>query len=222
MAKIIIVLGLVIVAVVVYVLFFARKSENGALSPVEQLTEAMGEINPAPAMQGELDTREQPAQIGITTGSPEITSSKDAVRSLLSGDLNVGEDAVRALNAKLNSVLETVIPKDGGVAVRTEQPESVPTSSSNATVTPPSTAKQISIVTQTGETVFAPESKTINAKAGERIMSISTIAKQLGRPILRTESGRTFLVLGGRKFDTKFSLTESQVRKFLEEEKSRG
>lgn len=221
MHKGLLVIGLVVVGVVVYFMFFAKKPE-GRTAPTEQPSPQFSDAFPAPAVQGELNTRDIPAQVGLGTGLPVIDNSKDTQRALIAGDTLVGEDAIRALNEKLNSVLEVLIPKDGGVLVQGNQPESVNTSPQESITTPISTAKQISVLTQSGETVLAPESRFIKAKPGEKIMSVTEVAKKLGRPILQTSSGKSFLALGGRKFSTKFSLTESQVQNFLKEEQVRG
>ena len=224
--KILYVIVAIIAIVGIYYFLFANKAEAGKsdMTATNPATPQLADVFTAPSVQKDLNIRDIPAQIGLDQlATTKDSGSKDAVRSLFSGDY-ASEDAIRALDSKINTVIQTlkgnpVTDGSGGQTVKVAQPDNVPTSGQNATVTNPDASGKGNLTLNKQLAISAQQLGTvINPKTGDVLVNVGSFAKKSGRTVITSPTGSQFVVIGGRAFNTRFALKQSTLEKLLKSE----
>lgn len=227
MSKAIIVLVIIVVAIAGYFLVFGKKAEatqaesTATGNASDAVSDKLYDIFPAPSRQNDTNIREIPAQVGLSQmGLVVPSSAQDAIKSLLSGDM-ASEDAIRALDLKNNTVLQTLVGNPisdatGGQKVRTDIPSDVTAKHESSITNPapkkPSINRQVSNAAQKFGSVIDPRNN-------REIISVGSFAKQSGREIITTKSGKKVVSIGNRVFETRLNLSRATLDRLLKSER---
>lgn len=227
MSKAIIVLVIIVIAVAGYFLVFGKKAEatqaeqTATGNASESVSSALYDLFPAPNSQSDTNIRDVPAQVGLTQmGLAVPTSAKDAITSLLSNDIST-EDAIRALDLRNNTVIQTLVGdpvKDatGGQKVRTDTVKDV-VAGNDSSVTNPA-PKKLSINRQVS-TVAQKFGSALDPRTNTEVVNVGSFAKDSGRQIITTKTGKKAVVIGNRVFETRLNLSRATLDKLLKSEK---